>query len=279
MFRKSKNARRHLATLLRMEQLENRQLCAGDLVAGLDTHGNLNIVGSSYEDVVTVKQIGNQIKVSTETTGIGDPLKREFSFNAGQIVDIRFWGNGRDDAFRNDTNKTSHAWGGDGNDTLIGGSSLDWLYGEDGNDDLSGRDGADRLDAGAGDWNRLSGGKGNDQLFASWGVNHMYGDEGDDLMRGGGLFDYMDGGADNDTMYGGFGNDEMYGMSGNDLIFGEEGMDFIHGGSGHDTMHAGSGGAVMYGDSGIDTAFGGSGSDGSDAELQFGVEHDYRKKK
>ena len=59
-------------------------------------------------------------------------------------------------------------WGRTGNDTLLGQSDDDTLYGEEGNDQLIGGDGTDTLIAGDGD-DTLEGGTGNDQLVGGAG--------------------------------------------------------------------------------------------------------------
>src|SRR6185436_15187967 len=59
----------------------------------------------------------------------------------------------------------AHLFGGDGNDSLIGGSGGDQLFGEDGNDTLLGRGGFDLLVGGAGtDTAEVNGGNGAEQF-------------------------------------------------------------------------------------------------------------------
>jgi Ca2+-binding RTX toxin-like protein len=83
-------------------------------------------------------------------------------------------------------------FGGDGNDTLIGGSAADFLFGQLGNDTLIGNGGNDFLFGGAGD-DILTGGSGNDQVFGEAGNDRMIWNPGDGT-------DVNEGGDGNDTV-------------------------------------------------------------------------------
>ncbi|MDB5814683.1 MAG: hypothetical protein JWN23_1800, partial [Rhodocyclales bacterium] len=67
------------------------------------------------------------------------------------------------------TQQAAHGEG--GNDTVLGGNTLDTLYGEDGADYLDGKGGSDTL----------YGGDGNDTLIGGAGADFLYGGAGDDL--------------------------------------------------------------------------------------------------
>jgi Ca2+-binding RTX toxin-like protein len=82
------------------------------------------------------------------------------------------------------------AYGGDGNDTLIGNRSANTLLGRAGNDSLIGDYGNDSL----------LGGYGNDALRGGYGNDVLRGEGGNDTLRG----DYG-----NDTLYGGAGADRF----------------------------------------------------------------------
>jgi Ca2+-binding RTX toxin-like protein len=83
-------------------------------------------------------------------------------------------------------------YGGQGNDTLTGGSAADFLFGEAGNDTLLGKGGVDFLFGGAGnDW--LTGGDADDQAFGESGDDRMIWNPGDDT-------DLNEGGVGNDTV-------------------------------------------------------------------------------
>ncbi|GEP57979.1 beta strand repeat-containing protein [Reyranella soli] len=77
-------------------------------------------------------------------------------------------------------------FGGNGNDTIVGGSGGDLLFGQAGNDTLLGKGGNDFLFGGAGN-DTLTGGDGDDQVFGEGGNDRMIWNPGDDtdLFEGG----------------------------------------------------------------------------------------------
>ena len=157
------------------------------------------------------------------------------------------------------------ALGGEGNDTLLGGSAADYLDGGAGNDTLSGLEGRDSLyggsgdddlDGGAnGDW--IEGGEGDDDIDGGNGADDLFGNSGRDTIRGGAGNDTIDAGADQDIVFGGPGNDTIEGGADDDLLLGDEGDDTVRGGSGSDFISGGFGADLLYGDSGNDLIVGG----------------------
>lgn len=105
-----------------------------------------------------------------------------------------------------------YAWGGFGNDQLIGSGGRDWLYGGYDNDVISGGGGDDVL-YGEGGSDRISGGSGNDVIY------------GDSRWQPGG----------DDRLSGNAGDDRLFGGWGNDILRGGEGADYLDGGEGEDT--------------------------------------------
>jgi Ca2+-binding RTX toxin-like protein len=150
---------------------------------------------------------------------------------------IRFSGGSGSDRFTNGTSIRCSAYGGTGDDILIGGSNHDSLHGEDGNDRLSGGDGIDYL-YGDGGNDRLHGDAGNDVIFANSGNDSLYGGDGNDRLVGHEGDDYIVGGSGNDNLYGLDGFDRLYGQAGDDDLDG--GTDWVHdflsGGDGADTF-------------------------------------------
>ncbi len=104
--------------------------------------------------------------------------------------------------------------GGAGGDTINGGTGFDQIQGDDGNDVLTG---GGQGTENRGDW--LTGGSGDDQLTGS----------GNGLVLGG---------EDNDTLFA-FAGDLARGDGGNDTITGHAGTQQIIGGSGDDTLTGG----------------------------------------
>ena len=179
--------------------------------------------------------------------------------------------------------------GGDGDDTLGGGSSTDRAFGGPGGDTLNGRGGSDYLDGGADD-DRVFGGDGTDTVLGGAGNDYLNGGTGDDTVMGGAGTDtvlgdagndYLNGGADDDRVFGGDGADTVLGDTGNDYLNGENGddtvvadggNDTVLGGDGNDYLTAGAGDDLVVGGTGNDTLFAGSGSDylvGGDGDDMF----------
>jgi Ca2+-binding RTX toxin-like protein len=124
------------------------------------------------------------------------------------------FGRGGDDSLRLPV--AGYAWGGVGEDELIGSTGRDWLYGGFGDDVIKGGAGDDHLFGGGGA-DRISGGRGNDVIFG-------------DSERQGSAADLLSGNAGDDRLYGGWGND---------ILRGGEGADYLNGGVGEDTADYG----------------------------------------
>ena len=163
---------------------------------------------------------------------------------------------------QNVTVRNGGAAGGQGADSIKGGSELDVLSGGDGNDTIDGgsQDQTDFLSGGAGSDN-LHGGSGDDFLFGGAGSDNpsvmvgagLFGDTGNDYLDGGTGNDYLDGGPNNDTLIGGAGDDTLLGGSGADTLVGGDGADSLRGGVGNDILIGGSGDDILNGGAGDDT--------------------------
>ncbi|HEY1378773.1 MAG TPA: calcium-binding protein, partial [Gemmataceae bacterium] len=182
-------------------------------------------------------------------------------------------------------------FGGDGNDTLTGGSGADMLFGQAGNDTLLGKGGNDLLFGGA-DNDTLTGGDGDDQVFGEAGNDRMIWNPGDDT-------DLNEGGAGTDTVEVNGGNGAetftvtpngtrvrfdrttpapftidigtseslVVNMNGGDDTFtGSNGLATlialtVDGGTGNDTITGGDGADKLFGGDGNDLIIGGRGND------------------
>lgn len=151
-------------------------------------------------------------------------------------------------------------FGGDGNDTLIGGYGDDTLDGGAGRDTLYGGAGDDTLDGGAGR-DTLYGGDGDDILNGGGGKDVLFGGDGRDELHGGGGDDELDGGAGHDVLRGGGGDDLIFGRGGNDDIRGGKGDDDLRGNGGDDTIRGGDGDDDIRGGKGDDDLRGNDGDD------------------
>jgi Ca2+-binding RTX toxin-like protein len=102
---------------------------------------------------------------------------------------------------------------------MLGGNGLDTLTGGTADDLLVGNAGADTL----------AGGEGHDLLLGGAGVDTLNGDDGMDMLLGG---------ADNDTLNGGQGNDILLGGTGSDtyVFTGDYGLDIITDSDGSGTI-------------------------------------------
>lgn len=143
-------------------------------------------------------------------------------------------GDGRADLIWGTPDRRMSAFGGDGNDTLLGGTGAERLDGGPGNDSIVGGGGADTL----------LGGDGADSLTASSGGNYADGGAGDDVITGSYGADTLIGGDGNDRINAGetyfFGSvvisDRLYGGNGNDTLVGSYGADWLAGGAGINTV-------------------------------------------
>jgi Ca2+-binding RTX toxin-like protein len=185
------------------------------------------------------------------------------------VSQIVFTGYGGDDSNSHSVAIPLRAYGGPGDDYLVGGAEDDLLYGDAGVDTLVGLDGNDSL-IGGNDRDYLYGGNGNDVLYGVGGNDYLSGSSGDDVLYGGtgadklhgyNGADRLSGDSDNDVLYGGndpdflqggFGNDVLHGEGGNDRLTGDVGDDQLYGGSGRDALLGWSGGDILDGGSGYD---------------------------
>jgi Ca2+-binding RTX toxin-like protein len=141
--------------------------------------------------------------------------------------------------------------GGDGNDSIFGGTGADTLQGGAGNDYIWGGDGRDLIFGGIG-LDTLSGGAQNDVV---------HGGEGDDRINGNGSHDQLFGGEGDDRIYGGAGEDAIDVGSGRNRAWGEDGNDLVVGGNSSDRIWGGRGNDTLMGRGGDDFLFGGEGND------------------
>jgi Ca2+-binding RTX toxin-like protein len=273
----ARRARRRAAPSL--QTLEGRALLAASIVYDPIAE-DIIITGSNAADVAVVEQddggpaLGDEMVVVTVQDG---STGAEISLSVPRYevvvgldglwsyqdnVDlIRFSGGSGADRFTNETSVRCSAYGGTGDDVLIGGSNHDSLHGEDGNDRLSGGDGIDYL-YGDGGHDRLSGEGGNDVIFAG---------SGDDNLLGGAGNDRLVGHEGDDVLSGGSGDDDLDGLDGDDVLYGSDGDDELSGGDGYDRLYGQAGDDVLDGgtDGVHDLLSGGSGADTFETEYVF----------
>jgi len=174
-----------------------------------------------------------------------------------------------------DGNWSANIGGGDGNDTIVGGTGRDVLYGEAGNDLLQGGD----------NYDELYGNDGNDTLQGQGGTDRLYGDADNDTLDAGlGWDDHADGGDGTDLLKvdyssvttGGLsqttpnGNNGQINVGGNYVryyniekfdIIGTQVADTLLGDTLDDRLAGGGGDDILNGGDGIDSLIGGTRDD------------------
>ena len=183
------------------------------------------------------------------------------------------------------------AYGGPGQDFIIGGAKDDEIYGGAQNDTIAGAGGNDIIYGGSGH-DVIEGNNGDDEINGGPNDDTIYGDTprkdgfsdpdapisilnhgsvgvpgvdtGVDTIEGNGGADTIRGGGGKDVIKGGSGSDFIYGQDDNDTLDGGSGNDWIEGGNGTDTRPMGDKGSfadILYGDTGNDLLIGGTASD------------------
>ncbi len=159
-------------------------------------------------------------------------------------------------------------FGGNGNDTIVGGGGDDQISGGNGNDTVVGGKGTNTLCGDNGN-DTIVGGSRNDILFGEAGNDVLVGNLGDDLLIGGDGNDTLDGGLGNDHLYGQTGNDKLIGGVGNNILVGGDGKDSLIARPGRNILIGGSGGDSLYGSAFDDILVAGpTAHDEDDAALQ-----------
>ena len=161
-----------------------------------------------------------------------------------------------------------NAFGGSGNDTIIGKAANNLLSGGDGDDTLNGGAGIDHILGGIGN-DVINGDADADELFGNTGNDTLNGGAGDDELNGGGGNDILGGGDGFDVVYyddanagvtvdlsqtgpqntGGSGVDTLTGI---EMIYGSNFADTLTGDGGRNIFVAGGGADVMRGGGGDD---------------------------
>jgi Ca2+-binding RTX toxin-like protein len=187
------------------------------VTAALLVDGQLQIVGTSRGDDLSVQQKGTTILVQaqfgspTGKGGAGKPL--QFDFPAGKVQRIS-------------------VSPGRGDDRLTMARAITQP--------------TNVLDVGGDD--RLQTGSGDDLIFDLFGDNHIDAGDGNDLVWTGFGIDQIDGGAGNDLIRAGTGDDLVAGGLGDDILLGMDGNDSLIGGAGMDVLIGGEGADQLEGD-------------------------------
>lgn len=271
MARKFRSVRRRSVRVNEYGTFEPRRLLAG--ITFTASTGELFIGGYTEPNSIVVSQTGSassgQIRAELTSTLNGEARVDRQTFDAADVKKIVIVAGPGNDTVENNTGITSAIYGGNGKDTLIGGSVRDVLLGGPGNDRLVGKGGDDAAFGFTGN-DVYDLGDGEDVVWADSGRNEINSGAGNDIVYGGTGVDIIDAGAGNDTVIGLAGDDQIDGGSGDDLLMGLEGNDLLesssgrnilYAGPGNDVLRGGSGADVLAGDIGNDTISGGAGND------------------
>lgn len=238
------------------------------------TNAAINLMAGSYSS-----------PSSAQLANLGDGRTARGSiFNAYQngdsLIENAFGGSGNDAIVGNHANNVLRGnggndgvMGGDGNDTILGDAGSDTLMGENGNDAIAGGTEVDFILCGEGA-DVAFGGAGNDAILGQGGDDVIWGEDnsgapaGDDGIDGGDGNDTLLGQGGSDTIIGGNGYDSIAGGDGSDRLYGYADADVIFGGTGNDLIYGGQGGDVLKGEGDADLFCFGLG-DGGDLIMDF----------
>jgi len=147
--------------------------------------------------------------LTVQLSNINSPHVWAVDPNVNPVTKIVVHSHAGNDFVDNRTSVTMVAYGGNGNDTFLGGAGTDFLIGGTGNNYLDGRGGGDVL-VGGGGTNVMFGDDGSDTLYGGSGANYMFGGNGND---------YLASGTGSNVLYGGAGTNTLVRKSAADLLY------------------------------------------------------------
>ena len=215
-----------------VENLEARRFLSFTLVGGA-----LTVTGTGGDDIISLKLVGNQIRLST------DGVVKKFAEASVTSIQIS-GGNGKDTvSIQGAITVPATLFGEAGNDSLHGGGGNDSINGGAGNDTLDGGLGADTLNGTEGNDTATYADRTEDLTITAEGIANDGAPGEDDNVTttveniiGGSGNDSIVGNAANNLLLGGDGNDTLSGVKGDDTLDGQAGADNMSGGSGLDTV-------------------------------------------
>jgi Ca2+-binding RTX toxin-like protein len=222
--------------------------------------GKKKIVRLAYKDVAWVAAKNVTVKAKPNST-ICAGAGRQVIY-AGKGTSLTDAGPGNDKIVLNDRSVRSKAYGGLGNDVIIGSRGHDKLYGSPlkvsgkakDRDRIEGRGGNDSIYDYGGSGNQLLGEEGSDTIYSlGKAVSDLLGGNGSDFL-------YSNGGKSADGTL-----ERLFGEQGNDRLYGDrpknQGPAYIDGGEGDDQMYGTSEADIIVYNSGIKKVFGKGGDD------------------
>lgn len=235
---------------------------SAEVIADADHPGEmaLRITGTRNADVIVVEP---QPKSQPDQMRVVRGGKVILTFISTDVNNIVIFGQEGNDKITVSAALQQPAiiFGGNGNDTIVGGGGDDHIDGGNGNDTIVGGAGNDTL----------CGGNGNDVIVGGLGDDVLGGDAGNDVLNGDLGNDLLLGGIGNDTLDGAVGDDRLYGQAGNDKLIGGFGNNILIAGLGNDTIVARYGRNILIGGAGTDTL---NGNDNDDILIAGSTQHD-----
>ena len=221
-----------------------------DVVTAEIINDELVIMGTQGPDDILITQIGGQLEVDSNQSGL-----QFFDLQEVDRVVVNGF-NGADEIIAN-VGIPTLLFGGFGADIIVGGSDTNEIFGGPGADDIIGGPLADQINSG----------RGQDFVSALGGDDVIIGGDADDELLGGPGNDDILGGLGADTLVGGNGSDTLVGNAGADTLLGGAGDDDLTGLGGADDLNGGGGNDLLRGGAGFDTL---NGSAGTDEALDVG---------
>jgi uncharacterized protein YkwD len=114
-------------------------------------NGVLTVVGTEGNDNISLIRNGDQVGTQGQW------------FSTGSVARVVISAGGGDDVINDQSGYGAVIYGGNGNDTILGGRGHDTIYGGHGNDNISGDRGSDTIYGGGGN-NTINGGLGNNNI-------------------------------------------------------------------------------------------------------------------
>jgi Ca2+-binding RTX toxin-like protein len=222
--------------------------------------GKKKTVRLAYRDVAWIAAKNVTVRAKPNST-ICAGRGRQVIY-AGKGTSLTDAGPGNDKIVMNDKSVHSKAYGGLGNDLIIGSRGHDKLYGS-----------PKKVPAGVADTDRIEGNGGNDKIWDYGGSgNELLGEEGSDTIYSlGKAVSDMLGGNGADFLYSNGGKskdgalERLFGEQGNDRLYANQpnnqGAAYIDGGEGDDLMYGTPSDDIIIYNSGIKKVFGEGGDD------------------
>ena len=211
---------------------------------------------SNYSDSATIASAAGTVTASGTITDVGGDVilqyNQTFTGTTGAVYACTYDNTSAINGSGLDASTSLIVWGGNGDNSFIGGAGNDSLTVGNGTNTLTDLDGDDTLAAGDGN-NTLTAGNGNDTLTVGDGNNTLTAGNGNDTLTLG---------EGNNTVTLGNGNDDLFAENGDNVVTAGNGNDSLDVGNGNNNLTVGNGVDYLQGGNGDNTFVAGNGNDG-----------------